>query len=358
MTKKVVLHSNCLLVKGANRSVICDVQLQTIHYIPNSLYDILENHSGKSLEEIKQIFDNKYDDVIDEYFRFLLEKECVFYTNTPERFPPMNLQWHYPHKISNAIIDYNTYSSFNIHAILEQLDHIRCKSIQIRFFSKIDKSLVISILQKLKDIKSIITSVELIVKSSDWTDIEEVEKLYLKFPRLTGFNIHSANEKKILPFGNKYIVYTNQIINSESHCGIISMNYFSINLKAFTESKHHNSCLNRKVSIDTNGDIRNCPSMPKSFGNINNTSIEEALEHEDFKKYWNITKDKINICKDCEFRYVCTDCRAYKENPQDDYSKPLKCGYSPYTNEWEKWSQNPLKDKAIKHYGLLELIDN
>ncbi|NIG32274.1 grasp-with-spasm system SPASM domain peptide maturase, partial [Enterobacter sp. Ap-916] len=35
-----------------------------------------------------------------------------------------------------------------------------------------------------------------------------------------------------------------------------------------------------------------------------------------------------------------------------DTSKPLKCGYNPYTGEWEEWSINPLKQKAIKYYGM------
>lgn len=69
-----------------------------------------------------------------------------------------------------------------------------------------------------------------------------------------------------------------------------------------------------------------------------------------------ITKDKITGCKDCEFRYICTDCRAYIEEPEDIYSKPLKCGYDPNTGEWEDWSKNPLKEQAITHYKLKELV--
>jgi SPASM domain peptide maturase of grasp-with-spasm system len=96
--------------------------------------------------------------------------------------------------------------------------------------------------------------------------------------------------------------------------------------------------------------------MAQSFGNIRDTTLQEALEHPDFKKYWNVKKDEIAVCKDCEFRYICTDCRAYIENPEDMYSKPLKCGYNPYTAEWEEWSTNPLKQKAIEYYGMQELV--
>lgn len=54
-------------------------------------------------------------------------------------------------------------------------------------------------------------------------------------------------------------------------------------------------------------------------------------------------------------RYICIDCRAYLENPNDITSKPLRCGYNPYMNEWENWSKNPLKLKSIKFYNLMEI---
>lgn len=92
------------------------------------------------------------------------------------------------------------------------------------------------------------------------------------------------------------------------------------------------------------------------IGNIKDTTLQEALDHPDFRKYWNITKDQIAVCKDCEFRYICTDCRAYIENPEDIYSKPLKCGYNPYTSEWEEWSTNPLKQTAIDFYAMREVL--
>jgi radical SAM protein with 4Fe4S-binding SPASM domain len=64
-------------------------------------------------------------------------------------------------------------------------------------------------------------------------------------------------------------------------------------------------------------------------------TLFKAIEVPDFKKYWSITKDQINVCKDCEFRYICTDCRAYTTNIDNDYSKPLKCSYDPYKGKWE-----------------------
>lgn len=178
------------------------------------------------------------------------------------------------------------------------------------------------------------------------------------------YNLVFYNCKKA-PFKpkDKYkftVSFVKEIISKNS-CGKVDLKYFNTNLPKVLEAVNHNSCLHKKISIDVEGNIRNCPSMSQSFGNIKNITLEEALNHKDFKKYWNLTKDKIEVCKDCEFRYICTDCRAYTERTHEnefglDISKPLKCGYSPYTGEWEKWSINPLKEKSIKYYGMKEFI--
>ena len=75
--------------------------------------------------------------------------------------------------------------------------------------------------------------------------------------------------------------------------------------------------------------------MKESFGNIKDTTLEEAINKHGFKEYWNIKKDDVTKCKDCEFRYICTDCRAYIADPSDIFSSLIKCQYNPYIAEWE-----------------------
>jgi SPASM domain peptide maturase of grasp-with-spasm system len=102
------------------------------------------------------------------------------------------------------------------------------------------------------------------------------------------------------------------------------------NLSFFTEAQAHNTCLNRKLCIDAGGNIKNCPAMSRSFGNIKDTTLKEAIEKEGFKDLWFINKDKIDVCRDCEFRYMCMDCRCFIKDPENIYSQPAKCGYNPY----------------------------
>lgn len=126
-----------------------------------------------------------------------------------------------------------------------------------------------------------------------------------------------------------------QSITSSSCCGIVSEWYFTPKTEVFIESKKFNSCLNHKISVDVSGEIKNCPSMKDSYGNIQTTTLQEAIDKTGFKDIWNINKDKIEVCKDCEFRYICQDCRAYIQDPNNIYSKPAKCSYDPYEAVWK-----------------------
>ncbi|SDH95053.1 SPASM domain peptide maturase, grasp-with-spasm system [Chryseobacterium taeanense] len=363
MKKKFKLYSNCLPVKGKNRSIICDLQRCNYEYVPNDLYNILKKYNGKkTIEEIKHIFENQYDDIIDEYFNFLLEKEFVFLTYYPKYFPKLDQGFYYPFEISNAIIELS--SDDFIFDILLKLNDINCKSIEVRIENNLSVNSIKNILEYIAFNEMIISSISIIINFS--TDLDELvlKEILNNTTRLASVTIYNSPTEYYIESESKdgrHIFFTIKNFTDNRCCGKISPQYFSPNIQIFTESLHHNSCLHKKISVDAEGNIKNCPSMPQNFGNIKDTTLEEALQHPDFKKYWNLTKDQIEVCKDCEFRYICTDCRAYTERTHTnadrlDISKPLKCGYNPYTGEWQEWSTNPLKQKAIQHYGMQNLI--
>ena len=347
----------CQIVRGHSRSIICDLQRYAYVFIPNDLADLLVNSRGQSLESIKELHHNSYDDTIQENFDILESLEFLFYTNHPNWFPKMSMDWHEPVLVNNAIIDLKDSAFKHPTELWEQLSNLGCEHVQLRIFDKTDLSelerLLISIGTKR------IVAVEIICPYLAEIQEEQLIKFVFQQPRVSELLMYSAPEDKLVYISDNdmgTISFLSDAITNQQCCGQISSQLFAVNIPTFTESHHHNSCLNRKISIDVEGNIKNCPSMSQSFGNIKDTTLQEALDHPDFKKYWNVTKDQIAVCKDCEFRYICTDCRAYIETPEDMYSKPLKCGYNPYTCEWEEWSTNPLKQKAIDHYGMREVL--
>jgi SPASM domain peptide maturase of grasp-with-spasm system len=360
-SKNFKLFSCCILVKGTKRSIICDVQRGSYHYIHQDLYEILMNEQLTPIDLIYSKYGIENQSVLDEYFKMLLDEEYIFFCNGQEieMFPCIDLKWEYPAFITNAILDFKgdddiKYQIFD--KIVTSLTEMGCIALQLRFFYFVDWTIVKNILEQ--NIVSSIETIDVLMRYNHQITEEELVKVKTRNRRISSFVMHSAPEFRVfeIPFESTHFSTTTEVITGASHCGMISSDYFSTNILLFTEAQKHNTCLNRKISIDTEGYIRNCPSMPEHYGNIKDTTLAQALEHPDFKKYWFINKDQIEVCKDCEFRYICTDCRAYREDPKDLHSKPLKCGYNPYTCEWEEWSTNPLKQKAIDYYGMREMV--
>lgn len=179
---------------------------------------------------------------------------------------------------------------------------------------------------------------------------------FQSYKRVIGLKFNSSPKDEVYTSTSLQIIFGTSKFNNRL-CGQVSKHYFSFNRYHIELAKHKNSCLFKKIYISKEGNIKNCPSMSENFGNIKDTTLAETFEKPDIKKYWNIKKDKIHVCKDCEYRYICTDCRAYVEAPKDILSKPLKCGYNPYSGEWSEWSTNPLKQKAIDFYEMRDMIE-
>ena len=171
------------------------------------------------------------------------------------------------------------------------------------------------------------------MKCSD--EILNYRNLLERFPRVNEMIIHSADKDfNILTDKHQIFTLLKQEVTDQNCCGIISSAYFNLNLKHYLESKNYNTCLNRKVSVDSWGNIKNCPSMKKSYGSIFNSSAKDVVGLQEFQDVWKLKKDDISDCKVCEFRHVCTDCRAYLDK-DNSIMKPARCNYDPYTASWK-----------------------
>lgn len=359
--------ANCLISKGVTRSIISDLQREISEFIPNSMVEIIEElNSNVSISDVVKMYceeDEENEEIIREYISFLQKKNLGFYCEKDDfkRFPPLNLSFHSPSHITNIIIEIRKSNISQLQQIVSSLDILLCKNVNLVFYESLnfDDYKIISAFFE----NSVVENVEIVAKYEGNTNRELLEKISKEFIKLTRLTLFNAPEKEVIVQNSKIlmdvILLKTQVTNFK-FCGIVNMEYFDTNLPKILESINHNSCLHKKISIDIDGNIKNCPSMPQIFGNIKNILLEKAVAQKDFNKYWNITKDHIEICKDCEFRNICTDCRAYTERTHDkngiDISKPLKCGYDPYKGEWTEWSTNPLKEKAIEYYGMQEFV--
>lgn len=342
--KYLKLFACCIPVKGAKRSTICDLQRNRFYFIPNSLFEILTDHAGQPIADIRKTYAGS-PDIIDEYVDFLLKKELAFFTDEPEKFPDLNLTWKFPSTITNAIIEVDEHSTHHYDDLFQQLDDLNCKFIQLRCYCHLTPDDLSAILQATS--KGRAMSIEILIKYDETLDEPPLDKfatLFNEHKRIHYCVVHSAPAEKVLyPVSelNIPLIFIPDRIDSAQHCGFIHPSHFTINLQLFTESKQYNNCLNRKISIDKDGAIKNCPAFSTSYGNAASVKLSTVAADENFKAIWSVNKDQIKVCSDCEFRYICTDCRVFLTDTNDPLSKPARCSYNPYEAKWENTADDP-----------------
>lgn len=328
-----LLYANCIPVKGIIRATICDLQRNKYELIPLGLYEILIDTYKISVADIFIKYSFVDVNIIIEYFDWLINNEYGFYTTTPECFPKLKLIYKNNSIINNSIVDIDNNSKHNYLSIFKQLDSLGTKFIELRSYDFINFSKASKILSAAKGLR--FRNIDFFIKSNLNFSIERFRELFNENPALGRLVFHSANENRRIEIDkSKLLCSITKKIHSEDCCGIISPEYFSINIETFTESQHFNTCLNRKISIDKNGLIKNCPSLKKSYGNISDTKLNDVILNDSFNSIWKASKSKISVCKFCEFRHICTDCRAYQIN-ESILNKPIKCKYNPHIAKWE-----------------------
>lgn len=114
---------------------------------------------------------------------------------------------------------------------------------------------------------------------------------------------------------------------------------FRTDAQAFAIAQQAHNCLAGKIAITADGDVIPCIFARKQVcGNILQTSLAEIINGPKLQQCWHVTKDIIKKCKDCEYRYACTDCRPLAQGQDVDgdwLACTAGCSYNPYTGKWE-----------------------
>lgn len=350
------LFSTILITKGSTRILISDLQRNVSELYPLELHEIIVGLKSHSIEDIMANYDEESKEIVQNYINLLLEKEYGFVTENDwdRNFPPLSYEYHEPSAITNLFIEMDDIGILK--KIYPSMENLAAKHLVIYSLKPLTVQEFIEIDQIFKT--SVLSGIEIFSPFHQEVNLSFIQALQKNTVRIYSLIFYNCSKP---PFKAKdEYRFSLHFVKDDlkiSACGKVELKYFNTNITKVIEAVNHNSCLYKKIGIDRKGNIKNCPLMNESFGNIHKQNLEEAINQPDFRKYWNLTKDQIEICKDCEFRYICTDCRAYTENALKNkdglnISKPLKCGYNPYTGVWDDWSKNPLK---LEIFNSLEL---
>lgn len=121
----------------------------------------------------------------------------------------------------------------------------------------------------------------------------------------------------------------------------------ALNPEAIACNVNGNRCFTSKLYISADLEVYPCVMERRfSHGNLKDDNLENLIKME----IQEFTKDKVDGCKDCEFRYACYDCRP--DSLSDDiYAKPYYCTYDVNKGEFMN------EDEVIKNI-LCDSIDN
>lgn len=340
------VYPDVIIAKGDSQSIVYDLSEKRLFGVPNSFVDFLCIQEGSTIGQIVNSFLENEKKILFSYVTFLVSNKLARLGTEMGQFGTKEQYLKgYEEKlkisttiIDSAIIDVTKLSSYNIQNLFNRLNSFRCSKILLRFFeSNID--LFFKIL-------SSIQSSNTIVRFDIYLPVEmylQIANILTNEPKLFNILVYRCPEcsvsfidQDIIDLRKTIYKSTNSSL-SPTDCGNITFSRTALIPNNDYILKNHfvNSCLYKKISIDSEGYVKNCPSMKCHFGHIDIVDMQQVIEDISFKKYWYITKDQINTCCTCQYRYSCFDCRAYTEN-DDLYGRPSKCKFSPSLNTWKQ----------------------
>jgi radical SAM protein with 4Fe4S-binding SPASM domain len=85
---------------------------------------------------------------------------------------------------------------------------------------------------------------------------------------------------------------------------------FGITERTFLRHRAQNPCWGGKLAILDDGEVLPCVfARDWATGNVRQQELAEVLRGAALRDAWGFTKDRIDTCRDCEYRYACFDCR-------------------------------------------------
>lgn len=303
---RLKLFASCIAVRGQEQSLIYDFQRNDAYRITNSVYELLTFIEKRSYGEVLARYPKAQKTI-----KFLLENEILFLTKEPENFPALSEEWFSPEDISNAVIEVNADSKHDYQKLFFELQILHCRNILLKMNipnpeNEIEHILKIAMFHE-------IYFVEIWVKKN----ISRIKRniLIKRYPILRKILTFTSRPRKSTII-RQCIVQYSDLSSFKEYCMETHSNPI-INYRFYCEAKLYNTCLNKKISIDSNGNVKNCLYLDQTFGNYKIETIKDIVASQEYMQMWHLNRDSIAKCRSCEFRYMCTDCSPFIFNREN-----------------------------------------
>ena len=190
------------------------------------------------------------------------------------------------------------------------------------------------LLESVKELKNrnidVTASIVAMKENEEYIDktIEFVKSIGMNFKRYDVIrSVYKGTQTAHIPRTNKVLDYA-----------YFKRPNFWTTEEQFEKNHSLNTCWYGKIAIMENGDVLPCEfERNYKYGNVRKETIKQILRKEETTSKWWLCFDKIEICKDCEYRYACHDCRALGISVCGSMTtKNPRCLYNPYEGKWEE----------------------
>ena len=307
-------------VEGFLRTAVYDLQTNDYFFVPNGISEMIVNTEGS--ETIDQLMQE----------RALFEKPAMV-----TAAPISAEKYDYPSLVTNAIIEVD--GKKTISGLLKHMEMLMCYNVQWVYKGD-SKDLYQFLENSINEIQdSPIKYCEIVFHKRDFPGVRrlltrkrfrEMGRIFLHSAKTCGY--FTANDERT------HVIYFDSDGSYATDQHNKSIHFFTVNYLLYTESLHFNSYYNRKIFINLQGDVSTGPLCENFLGNIYEVGFDwnMLLKHKDVKEIWELSKCKISVCRNCEFRHMCVDSRIpQKHSNGTDWYHATECNYNPFIAKWK-----------------------
>jgi len=327
-------YSLSIPIEGFLRTAVYDLQTNDYFFVNNGIQEMVIN--TEESETIQQ----------------LIKERAIFEKPRQVAVSPISIEeYDYPSLVSNAIIEVD--GSSTITELLNRLEMVNCYNVQWVYKGQ-SKDLYQFLENSINEIRhSPIKYCEIVLNEKDFNNVRPL--LTRKgFPELGLIFLHSANSCSYLTANSErpHVICFDSDGSYDTHQYDKSIHFFVVNYLLYTESLRYNSYYNRKIFINLQGDVSVGPLSNKFLGNLYEQGFDwnTVLKQKDIKVIWELHKDKISVCKNCEFRHMCVDSRIPKKHSDGtEWYHNTECNYNPFIAKWKgEQGYKTLSESGIK----------
>lgn len=326
LNKYVHVYECIQIVFGKYRCAFIDLNRKAYYVLPKDIGNLIHTYKNhKLISLVEKLNSNQKLEIIN----YLLDNEIIFLENNnlSEYFPKLSLEFK-SLPLATIKIDFNTF--LNQTKILNEAEQLGCKNLEIYFEREfnIEYLLFIDKSTHHSSIHNIIIYINSEIYSVNTEFISHWDNLNPRFFRCIFYN-----SKDTQLFSHESIINTKKplvkLLNDSNN-----LSYFTPTINLYVESFYVNPFYFGSIYISERLKIKPSKISSINYGKYRQGSLQDLLNYKEYQKFINITKDKIPMCCDCEFRRICNDNREPKVNEFGNYYFDTPCKYDIQNGKW------------------------